>query len=194
MLFLCSNHLMISYLTQSLLMDNRLYGWHFPSHTLPQPHLLLVSSIFQNTADMSLSQGLCTCHSLYPVYFPSDIHMVYSVISLKSLCKCLFRHKLFPDHSTENCKPTFLPALPLFFSPALFFFITLIIFWPIMYFTHIHYFSLPLVLWGTGIGHPKICLFGMRIILGWLLLKTVDRKETLNSRIYLPFVKRHLHL
>ena len=34
------------------------------------------------------------------------------------------------------------------------------------------------LLWGTGLGHPKICLFGMRIILGWLLLKTEDRKET----------------
>ena len=33
----------------------------------------------------------------------------------------------------------------------------------------------------------------MRIILGWLLLKTADGKEALRSRIYLPFVKRHLH-
>ena len=47
-------------------------------------------------------------------------------------------------------------------------------------------------MWGTGIGHPKIRLFGMRIILGWLLLKTADLRETLKSR--LPFVKRHLHL
>ena len=32
--------------------------------------------------------------------------------------------------------------------------------------------------WGTGIGHPKICLFGMRIIWAWLLLKTADMRET----------------
>ena len=37
-------------------------------------------------------------------------------------------------------------------------------------------------------------LFGMRIILGWLLLKAADMRETLKSRTYLPFVKRHLHL
>ena len=37
---------------------------------------------------------------------------------------------------------------------------------------------LPTPLWGTGIGHPKIHLFGMRNILSWLLLKTADGKET----------------
>ena len=39
-------------------------------------------------------------------------------------------------------------------------------------------------LWGTGIGHPKIYLFGMKIILGWLLLKTADMSETLKSGSY----------
>ena len=34
----------------------------------------------------------------------------------------------------------------------------------------------------------------MRIILGWLLLKTIDRKEALRSGICLPFDERHLHL
>ena len=34
----------------------------------------------------------------------------------------------------------------------------------------------------------------MRIILGWLLLKTADGKEPLRSGICLPFDERHLHL
>ena len=34
----------------------------------------------------------------------------------------------------------------------------------------------------------------MRIILGWLLLKTADRKEALRSGICLLFDERHLHL
>ena len=41
---------------------------------------------------------------------------------------------------------------------------------------------------------PQDISLGVRIILAWLLSKTGDRKETLKSRIYLPFVKRHLHL
>ena len=36
---------------------------------------------------------------------------------------------------------------------------------------------------------PPQDLSGMRIIWGWLLLKTADRKETLKSRIYLPFLR-----
>ena len=46
-----------------------------------------------------------------------------------------------------------------------------------------------ILMWGIRIGHPKMSLFGMRIVWGWLLLKTTDRKETLKSRIYLPFVR-----
>ena len=47
----------------------------------------------------------------------------------------------------------------------------------------------PFVVWGIGIGHPKIRLFDMRIILGLLLFKTADMRETLKNRIYLPFVR-----
>ena len=39
---------------------------------------------------------------------------------------------------------------------------------------------------------PNLIL--MRIILGWLLLKAADRKETLKGGICLPFDERHLHL
>ena len=54
-------------------------------------------------------------------------------------------------------------------------------------------------LWGIGIGHPKICLFGMRILLGWLLLRTADMGEALTSRILLfardiYIFKGNLHL
>ena len=33
-------------------------------------------------------------------------------------------------------------------------------------------------LWAIRIGHLKMCLFGMRVLLGWLLLRTADMRET----------------
>ena len=45
----------------------------------------------------------------------------------------------------------------------------------------------------TGPQFPHLFLM-MRIILGWLLLKTADEKEALRSGICLPFDERHLHL
>ena len=59
---------------------------------------------------------------------------------------------------------------------------------------HSHYMSFGVsVLCGPGIGHPKICLFGIRIIWGWSLLINWDR-EGGSEEWNLPFVRTHLHL
>ena len=41
---------------------------------------------------------------------------------------------------------------------------------------------------------PSKSVLLMRIISGWLLLKTADEKEALRTGICLPFDERHLHL
>ena len=45
------------------------------------------------------------------------------------------------------------------------------------------------MMWGIGIGHHKICLFGISIILGWLLLKTAGRKETREVEFTYPLLE-----
>ena len=48
-------------------------------------------------------------------------------------------------------------------------------------------------LWGPEVGHPKICLFGIRIIWDWLLLINWDR-EGGSEEWNVPFLRTHLHL
>lgn len=106
------------FLSHSPWMDYKLYGLPFLNHTF------LTS--FSTSGPLRLLFSLLRIISLrYPrISLP---HL------LKSLCRCLFLSKLFPDHSIENCKAAFPPALPLFSSPALFFSIT--------WFFDLHYIS-----------------------------------------------------
>ena len=45
-------------------------------------------------------------------------------------------------------------------------------------------------LWGIRIGHPKVCLFGIRNILGWLLLRNCRQGRNSENPVAVTLCKR----